>query len=67
MEMNVLFWSIIFSIGLVISLFLRNYRPSTMTISLARFTALEEVYNYIVELLLNDNVSLKDGYYMLQR
>ena len=66
MEMNVLFWSII-NIGSVVSLFLWNYRPRTLTIFLVTFSAAEEVYNYIVELLANKNVSLKHGSYMLQR
>ena len=66
MEMKVLFWSII-NTGSVVSLFLWNYRPRTITIFLVTFSAAEEVYNYIVELLSNKNVSLKHGSYMLQR
>ena len=57
----------IINIGSVVSLFLWNYRPRTITIFLVTFSAAEEVCNYIVELLAKKNVSLKHGSYMLQR
>ena len=57
----------IINIGSVVSLFLWNYRPRTITIFLVTFSAAEEVCNYIVELLANKNVSLKHGSYMLRR
>ena len=66
MDMDVLLESII-NIGPVISLFLQNYRPRTITISSATFSASEEVCSYIVELLLNKNIFLKHGPYMRQR